>query len=218
LVASHLAVLARGARLAALATGPPFGAHLGHGVFFRRPRRAAATFRRPLRPDYRHAFTAGLPPARPPPVSERQPHAADRLLPTERSTSTPTNTLRSGSNQRLATLPSVASHLSASHQQARRIATHPGWPPPLRASASRFTPSQGPRRLSAPRPPGDVRTPHRIYPDLRLPRTPRVTDPCPTCLEPAAWRDLAELASGLAPGTNRPCSPHLRAARVRAAV
>jgi hypothetical protein len=94
LVASHLAALTRSKRLATLTTGPPFGAHLGHGVSFRRPRRAATTFRRSLRPDYRHAFTAGLPVARPPPVSERQPHAADRLLPTERSTSTPTNTLR----------------------------------------------------------------------------------------------------------------------------
>ena len=192
LVASHLAALSRSRRLATLAAGPPFGAHLGHGVSFRQPRRAAATLRRSLRPDYRHAFAAGLPPARPSPVSERQPHAADRLLPTERSTSTPTNTLRSGSNQRLATLTGVAIDLSASHQQARRIATHPGWLRPLRASASRFIPGQGPRRLSAPRPPGDVRTPRRIYPNLRLPRTPPVTDPCPTCLEPAAWRDLAE--------------------------
>lgn len=191
-VASHLAALTHSARLATLTAGPPFGAHLGHGVFFRRPRRAAATLRRPLRPDYRHAFTAGLPAARPPPVSERQPHAADRPLPTERSTSTPTNTLRSGSDSRLTTRTGVARRLSTPHQQVRRIATHPGWPPPSRASASRFTPGQGPRRLSAPRPPGDVRTPRRIYPNLRLPRTPLVADSCPTCLEPAAWRDLAE--------------------------
>jgi hypothetical protein len=168
LAASHLAVLTRSARLPTLTTGPPFGAHLGHGVSFRRPRRAAATFRWSLRPDYRHVFTAGLPPARPPPVSERQPHAAGRLLPTERSTSTPTNTLRSGPSQRLATLTGMASHLAASHQQARRIATCSGWPRLLRASASRVTSGQGPCRLAAPRPP--ARRPHATQ-DLPQPAT-----------------------------------------------
>lgn len=113
LAASHLAALTRSTRLSTPTAGPPFGAHRGHGVSFRRPRCAATAFRRSLRPDYRHAFAAGLPPARPPPVSERRPHAAGRLLPTERSTSTPTNILRSGSRQRLTTLTGVASCLAA---------------------------------------------------------------------------------------------------------